>query len=139
MKKYLFFCYIIFLILFILLKFDGSFDRIRILHQTIINSNNIEINFVLLKTIKPYVKHILDGYAFINIFGNIISFILMGYFVSLFKQGKVIKSLIILLLITLIIEGCQIIFSIVFFDVDDILLKIIGCVCGIAITKIANT
>ena len=48
--------YLIFLILFVVLKFDGSFDELISIHQRIIENETMgikNINLVLFRTITP--------------------------------------------------------------------------------------
>mgnify|MGYP001119260580 CR=1 FL=1 len=126
--------YVLFLIFFVILKFDGSFEEINLLHQQIIENEQADlknVNLVPFKTISPYLKNITEMYAFKNIMGNIIIFFPLGFFVSYRFSKKVLKPMIICMLTILFIECIQLIFKIGFFDVDDILLNSIGCLFGI--------
>lgn len=57
--KILFYIYIAFLILFVVLKFDGSFERIISLHNSIIENEKDglrNINLIPFRSISPYLK-----------------------------------------------------------------------------------
>ncbi len=83
--KILFSIYILFLILFVVLKFDGSFERIISLHNSIIENEKDglrNINLIPFRTMSPYLKNITETYAFKNIIANILVFIPLGFFIS---------------------------------------------------------
>ena len=119
--------YLIFLILFVVLKFDGSFDELISIHQRIIENETMgikNINLVLFRTITPYVSNITEPYALKNIIGNIIVFIPLGFLTSQLLVERCRKPIIMCVLIIVFIECMQLIFKIGFFDVDDIFLNL---------------
>lgn len=135
--KILFYIYITFLILFVVLKFDGSFERIISLHNSIIENEKDglrNINLIPFRTMSPYLKNITEPYAFKNIAANIVIFIPLGFFISQIKSKNAFKTLIICLCVILTIECIQLIFKIGFFDVDDIILNFIGSLLGVFIS-----
>lgn len=137
--KILFYIYIAFLILFVVLKFDGSFERIISLHNSIIENEKDglrNINLIPFRSISPYLKNITEPYAFKNIIANILVFIPLGFFVSNKNSKNVFKTLAICLSVILSIECIQLLFKIGFFDVDDIILNFIGSLIGMGINKI---
>lgn len=137
--KILFYIYIAFLILFVVLKFDGSFERIISLHNSIIENEKDglrNINLIPFRSISPYLKNITEPYAFKNIIANILVFIPLGFFVSNKNSKNVFEALIICLGVILSIELIQLLFKIGFFDVDDIILNFIGSLIGRGINKI---
>lgn len=132
--KILFSIYILFLILFVVLKFDGSFERIISLHNSIIENEKDglrNINLIPFRTMSPYLKNITEPYAFKNIAANIVIFIPLGFFILSKNPKNVFKALIICLGVILSIELIQLIFKIGFFDVDDIILNFIGSLLGV--------
>lgn len=137
--KILFYIYIAFLILFVVLKFDGSFERIISLHNSIIENEKDgirNINLIPFRSISPYLRNITEPYAFKNIIANILVFIPLGFFASNKNSKNVFKALIICLGVILSIELIQLFFKIGFFDVDDIILNFIGSLIGMGINKI---
>lgn len=137
--KILFSIYILFLILFVVLKFDGSFERIISLRNSIIENEKDglrNINLIPFRSISPYLRDITEPYAFKNIAANIVSFISLGFFISNKNPKNVFKALIICLGVILSIELIQLFFKIGFFDVDDIILNFIGSLIGMGINKI---
>lgn len=137
--KILFYIYIAFLILFVVLKFDGSFERIISLHNSIIENEKDglrNINLIPFRSISPYLKNITEPYAFKNIIANILVFIPLGFFILNKNTKNVFKTLVICISVILSIECIQLFFKIGFFDVDDIILNFIGSLIGIGINKI---
>lgn len=137
----LFYIYILFLILFVVLKFDGSFERIISLHNSIIENEKDglrNINLIPFRSMAPYLKNITEPYAFKNIIANILVFIPLGFFVSNKNHKNVFKALIICLSVILSIELIQLFFKIGFFDVDDIILNFIGALLGVLINLLAQ-
>lgn len=135
--KILFSIYILFLILFVVLKFDGSFERIISLHNSIIENEKDglrNINLIPFRTMSPYLENITETYAFKNIAANIVAFIPLGFFISNKNPKNVFKALIICLGVILSIELIQLFFKIGFFDVDDIILNFIGSLLGVFIS-----
>ena len=137
--KILFYIYIAFLILFVVLKYDGSFERIISLHDSIIENEKEgirNINLIPFRSMSPYLRNITEPYAFKNIIANILVFIPLGFFVSNKNSKNVFKTLVFCLFVILSIECIQLLFKIGFFDVDDIILNFIGSLIGIGINKI---
>lgn len=135
--KILFYIYIAFLILFVVLKFDGSFERIISLHNSIIENEKDglrNINLIPFRAMSPYLRDITEPYAFKNIAANIVAFIPLGFFISSKNPKNVFKALIICLGVILSIELIQLFFKIGFFDVDDIILNFIGSLLGVFIS-----
>lgn len=139
--RLLFYIYIAFLILFVVLKFDGSFERIISLHNSIIENEKEgirNINLIPFRSISPYLRNITEPYAFKNIIANILVFIPLGFFVSNKNPKNVFKTLAICLSVILSIECIQLLFKIGFFDVDDIILNFIGALIGLIINLLAQ-
>lgn len=135
--KILFSIYILFLILFVVLKFDGNFERIISLHNSIIENEKDgirNINLIPFRSMSPYLKNITETFAFKNIAANIVVFIPLGFFISNKNPKNVFKALIICLGVILSIELIQLFFKIGFFDVDDIILNFIGSLLGVFIS-----
>lgn len=134
----LFVIYMMLLILFVVLKFDGSFEGIISLRRSIKESGISNVNLVLFSSIFPYLRNIGEPYAFRNIAGNIAAFIPLGFFVFDKFYNRFFKTIITCVIIILMIECAQLVFKIGIFDVDDILLNTLGCLLGILAKKSGN-
>lgn len=89
----LFYMYIVFLIFVIVLKFDGSFEKVISLHHSITENEQSKIkniNVIPFRSILPYLRNITEPYAFKNIMGNILPFLPLGFFISNKFSKKVI-------------------------------------------------
>lgn len=93
-------------------------------------------NFTLFKEIFRY--ELFSSMFFKNVVGNLIMFIPYGFFMSYFLKIKSKKLIFILSLITSItIEVTQLVIGRVF-DVDDILLNVLGGLCGYFLYRITH-
>ena len=72
-----------------------------------------------------------------NIIGNILLFIPFGMFLRYYFKLKVISLILITILYSLSIEITQILINRVF-DIDDIILNLIGSIIGYCFSKFAN-
>lgn len=135
-KKYkmLFAGYLILFLLFVLLKFDGSFQQIADVRNSILENEKYGIhnlNLVPFAAISSYLNHITEFYAFRNIAGNMMVFVPMGFFVSiLFFHKNGLRTLFMCMAVILLIEAAQLVFKIGYFDIDDIVLNALGCLGG---------
>lgn len=141
-EKIIFTIYFLLFLLFIILKFDGSFNTLINTHNNIINNRDngiLNINLVPFRTIFGYLRNLPSGFAVYNLFGNIIPFVPLGYFISLyFNKSMFIKIIFIFSFILFLIEFIQFIFLIGFFDIDDFILNFIGLIIGYIIKYILN-
>lgn len=129
-----FIAYLILLVLFVLLKFDGNFNTIKELYINLSNNATLNINLIPFRTILMYLKNINSLYAIINMLGNIVPFIPLGFFCLIIIKNHIWR-IVLCLLIIFSIECIQLIFQIGFFDIDDIFLDIIGSYIGYLIAR----
>ncbi|MHB8072809.1 VanZ family protein [Desulfosporosinus fructosivorans] len=97
-------------------------------------------NLAPLKTIVGYIKNYESfgvSILLINLVGNIVAFMPMGFLLPLvFKRTKRLTLIIpIALLTSITAEVCQYIFNVGGLDIDDVLLNTIGGVLGYLIYK----
>jgi glycopeptide antibiotics resistance protein len=117
-----FICYILLLIKILLLS--------RISH-----SEFRSINLIPFYSIKEYIfsnSATIKKFAFGNVVGNIVIFIPLGTYLSLFKSDKrVITNLLFIFILSLFIEIIQWLLGIGASDIDDIILNCLGGLIGI--------
>ena len=125
-----FICYILFLIKLLLLSrisLLSLFDSQRTLDRS--------INLVPFHSIKEYIfsnSDTIKKFYFANVVGNIVIFIPLGTYLSLFKKNKkVIINLLFIFKVSLFIEVIQSILGIGASDIDDIILNCLGGLAGI--------
>ncbi|TGE34926.1 VanZ family protein [Desulfosporosinus fructosivorans] len=101
-------------------------------------------NLEPLKTIVGYIKNYESfgvSILLINLVGNIVAFMPMGFLLPLvFKRTeRLIVIMLIALLTSITAEVCQYIFNVGGLDIDDVLLNTIGGVLGYLIYKLVGT
>ncbi|WP_375199170.1 VanZ family protein [Bacillus sp. RS11] len=137
--KSMFTIYILMLLIFVVFKFNGDVqDVINTIH---INKNRgVGVNLVPFATIEAYISDIDSDISFINILGNIIPFIPMGFIIPMAFSSlrNFMKTMITCLLLICSIEILQLIFYVGSFDVDDIILNQISCIIGFVLFKVCK-
>ncbi|WP_193657687.1 VanZ family protein [Bacillus cereus] len=121
--------YIILLINFIILKFFGNVQDVINMAQD--NYRNIHelggnrTNFIPFRTLKRYISNM-------NIIGNIIPFIPLGFLIPIVFPIKktFIKTMIICFIIIMLIETIQLFTYLGSMDIDDVILNQISCMIG---------
>lgn len=92
-------------------------------------------NLYPFNTIKDFISnstHYTSKVIFINLAANIITFIPLGFFISLlFKRFKRFSPMFLLsTAIIITIELCQFILNVGVLDIDDVILNTLGCILG---------
>jgi len=125
-----FICYILFLIKLLFLS------RVSLLE--LFNSQrplDRPINLIPFNSIKEYIfssSATIKKFAFSNVVGNIVIFIPLGTYLSLFKNNKkVITNFIFIFVVSLFTEIIQWFLAIGAADIDDIILNCLGGLIGI--------
>ncbi|WP_369075718.1 VanZ family protein [Lysinibacillus sphaericus] len=129
--KSFFTIYILMLLIFVVFKFNG--DVYSVINTIRTNKDRgVGVNLIPFSTIGAYISDINDSVSIINILGNIIPFIPMGFIIPMAfpSQRNVFKTLISSLLLILSIEILQIILFLGSFDIDDIILNLLSCIIG---------
>jgi glycopeptide antibiotics resistance protein len=123
-------CYILFLIKLVFLSRVSILDLFN--NQRTLDKS---INLIPFYSIKEYIfsnSATIKKFAFGNVFGNIVIFIPLGTYLSLFKKDKrVISNLLFIFIVSLFIEVIQGILRIGASDIDDIILNCLGGLVGI--------
>lgn len=94
----------------------------------------LTVNFIPLSTMKRYFGLLVIGEYrdfIINIIGNIVVFIPVGFFVisRMFKK-RIVILIVMTLGIPIIIEMIQYLFSVGIMDIDDVILNVLGILIG---------
>lgn len=136
--KSMFILYIVMLLIFIVIKFNGNIDSVMDTIQSNMEwraAGESSANLVPFRTINSYTKDINSGIPFINILGNIIPFIPMGFIIPMAFRSlrNVTKTMISCLVLICSIEILQFIFYLGSFDIDDIILNQLSCFIGFVI------
>lgn len=125
-----FICYILLLIKLLFLSRVSLLDLFNS-QRTLDRS----INLIPFYSIKEYIfsnSATIKKFAFSNMVGNIVIFIPLGTYLSLFKNNKsVITNLLFIFIVSLFIEITQGLLGIGASDIDDIILNCLGGLVGI--------
>jgi len=136
----IFYIYISLLILFVVVKFDGSICSIVARINTINMSRSEGLwncNLILFRSISHYLHHIARPHGYLNFLGNIIPFIPIGFLIPInyYKLRGFIKTLLMSLIFIIVIEAIQFVTMLGYFDIDDIVLNLLGSLIGYFIYK----
>ena len=133
--KILFVIYFVLLFVFVVVKFNGSFDTLTSRIEIIERSRAAgywNINLTPFDTLDRYIGIQSNGFAFFNLWGNIIPFLPLGFLLpgAFFKPPTFLKTIGSCLLTILCIETFQFFTLLGYFDIDDIILNFLGCLIG---------
>lgn len=121
--------YILFLLFFVVLKLNSPIiysTKEHIIQNRLLGYWNF--NLIPFKTIKDM---IIDN-NYLNILGNILPFLPLGFLISIsLKKFSIIKSILKCITIIIFFEIIQFFSCLGFFDIDDILLNTFSCFLGI--------
>lgn len=139
--KIFFTIYILMVLNFILLKFNGNISNtLETINLNTFRRSQGEpgYNLIPFNTIKTYMIDLNFGIAALNIVGNIIPFIPMGFLLPMAfpSQRNLYKTMLTSFIIIFIIETLQLIFYLGIFDIDDFILNLISCFIGFKIYTI---
>lgn len=136
MKINLWIYFVLYIILLLTLTlFDPMWGRYGISFSKLSFENIIESsNLIPFKTINMYISQFDSMYStrqvILNLFGNVFAFMPMSFFLPLLfeKENKFINYFFTIFLIVLGIELTQILTSAGRFDIDDIILNVLGAI-----------
>ena len=120
---------------FIVIKFNGNLQNVINTIQSNMDRRNqgeSGANLVPFRTIKSYISDLSYGVSYMNILGNIIPFIPMGFLIPMAfpSQRNITKTLISSFLLIFSVEILQLMLFLGSFDVDDIILNLLSCFIG---------
>lgn len=129
-----FICYILFLFKLLFLSRVSLLDLFN--SQRALDRS---INIIPFYSIKEYISSniaTIKKFAFSNLVGNIVIFIPLGTYSSLFKNNKrIITNLLFIFIVSLFVEIIQGLLGIGTSDIDDIILNSLGGLVGILVYK----
>lgn len=133
--KWLFFVYIVMVLNFIVIKFNGNIYAVMNTIEMNMSRRAMDgegINLVPFRTIGTYITNLSFGVALSNIVGNIIPFIPLGFLLPMAfpSQRKIMRTMVTCFLIIFSIEVIQLVSFLGSFDVDDIILNLFSCLVG---------
>jgi len=138
--KILWWVYIVLLFVFVAVKFKGSFYELSNRVNSYSTQGSINYNLIPFRSMSTQIERITQWWALKNLLGNIIPFIPFGFLLPITyeKFSSTIKVLAAGLASILLIEIFQFFTKLGSFDVDDIILNMIGIVCGYLMFLVIN-
>lgn len=111
-------------------------------------SQGYRYNLTLLKEIKRFMNYANNGLGWkaflVNVVGNVVAFVPFGFLIPILQTKKYNRFLVIILttllgaIFSTLVEVIQFCFKIGSFDVDDILLNVIGAFIGVLIYAVVS-
>lgn len=128
--------YILLLFVVVVIKFRGSVSALA--DKICSTEFGTNYNLVPFKTIDTQLEHISEGWAVINVLGNIIPFVPFGFLLpTYFKKAKTFKKVFAVgFLFIVFAEAFQFITRLGSFDVDDIILNMVGIIFGYILLRV---
>ena len=128
--KLLFWTYLLFLFVFVILKFTGSVQDL--LDRMAAEPYGKTYNLEPLATIKTQLRHWSEGWARFNLIGNTVAFVPFGFLLPLTyrKRCSLFAVLLLGLMFVLFAEALQLYTNLGTFDVDDIILNMSAIFLG---------
>lgn len=138
--KIIWWMYIALLFVVVVVKFKGSFYELSDRVNSYSKQSSINYNLIPFRTMSTQIEYITQWWALKNLLGNIIPFIPFGFLlpVTYKKFSSMIGVFFIGLASILLIEIFQFFTKLGSFDVDDIMLNMIGIVCGYLMFLVIN-
>ena len=134
--KTIFVVYLVLLFILVVIKFQGSFQELA---ERIASNREYpwSANLVPFASIRTQLGHMTQWWAVKNVVGNIVCFIPWGFLMPLAypKVQKFWRTLGIALGGILAIEIFQLLTGLGSFDVDDIILNLLGVMCGFVLWR----
>ena len=132
--------YIVLLFVVVVVKFKGSFYELSDRIHSYSEQGSMNYNLIPFRSISDQISRITQWWALKNLLGNIIPFAPFGFLLPITyrKFNSAIKVLPIGLASILLIEIFQFFTKLGSFDVDDIILNMIGIVCGYLMFWVIN-
>lgn len=143
MKKKILIFYIVLLLVFVVIKFNGNVNGLIATINSIKSDRNEgvwNINLTSFTVLKRYLRTMINdiisgdltNYATLNILGNIVPFIPFGLLIPVnFKKiNSFFKFFLVSSLFIITIELFQLITLLGYCDIQDYILNIIGCFIG---------
>lgn len=134
--KVLFWLYLLFLLVFVVVKFNGSarnlLERIQIYGDSRASGAGYDLNLKPFATIRTQLRFWPAGWAVKNLAGNLLAFVPFGYLLPLAHRR--LRHAFLVLPISLAfacaIEAFQYVTLLGACDVDDVILNVLGCMMG---------
>lgn len=130
--KVIWWLYIALLFVFVVIKFKGSFHELSDRINSYAMRGLINYNLVPFRSISVQIRRISQWWALKNLLGNIIPFMPFGFLLPIaYRNFNSFTKFIGMGIVTILfIELFQLFTKLGSFDIDDIILNMLGIICG---------
>lgn len=137
-QKFIWWTYLILLFAVIGVKFNGSFTELC--DKMVSTSFGTNYNIVPFKTIDLHIRYYSRSWAKLNLWGNLIPFVPYGFLLPIVypKMNRFANVFLCGLVFVLFIEVFQFFTRLGTFDVDDIMLNMVGICFGYLLFQAGN-
>ena len=138
-QKFIWWTYLILLFAVIGIKFNGSFTELR--DKMVSTSFGTNYNIVPFKTISLHIRYYSRGWARLNLWGNLIPFVPYGFLLPIVnpKRNRFANVFLCGLVFVLFIEVFQFFTRLGTFDIDDVMLNMVGICFGYLLFQAGNS
>lgn len=128
--KVIWWVYILLLFGIVIIKFRGSISELSV--KMVSTPFGTNYNLIPFRSIGEQLKHFTEGWARFNLLGNMIPFVPFGFMLPMIfeKANSLIRVLIVGFSVILFAEVFQFFTRLGSFDVDDIILNMLGIFIG---------
>ncbi len=131
--------YAVVLVFVVVLKFDGSFQGLMDIHENILATRTLgegSANFAPFTTVGAYLAALPAAYAVRGLAGGIVAFVPLGILLpAAFSRMGIVRTLLAGLCVQLAIESAEAMLAIGYFDIDDIILGMVGVAAGLLVER----
>lgn len=134
--KLIFWLYVLFLVAFVVVKFDGHpthlLDRMEHFAAIRAKEPGFNLNLWPLASIRMQIRHWGEGWAVKNLVGNVLAFVPFGFLLPQAYGGlrRLWRVMLIGLISICAIEVFQYVTLLGACDIDDLMLNLLGCLVG---------
>lgn len=138
--KIIWWVYIILLFFLVVVKFRGSLMELIDRIESYSRDGSINYNLIPFNTIGYQIEFITERWAIMNLLGNIVPFIPFGFLLPITyrKINNGYKVALVGVFAIIGIELFQLITKLGNFDIDDVMLNMMGIVCGYWLILLVN-
>ena len=138
-QKFIWWTYLILLFAVIGVKFNGSFTKLC--DKMVSTSFGTNYNIVPFKTIDLHIRYYSRSWAKLNLWGNLIPFVPYGSLLPIVypKMKRFANVFLCGLVFVLFIEGFQFLTRLGTFDIDDVMLNMVGICFGYLLFQAGNS
>lgn len=130
--------YVTALVMLVVIKFDGSFSALSARIEWASQPDSVNYNLIPFRTLSLLLRLLPSEWAIYNLLGNFIPFVPFGFLLpgAYSWMNSAVRALGTGFLSVVCIESFQLVTGLGIFDVDDIILNMVGILCGYLVFRL---